>query len=124
MVGRKAQELIWECLKSVLELERQQLVVLEGATGIGKTALVQWFAHRSDELVLLNGCLSSGGKIRSRGNNRVILGSTDTSSLFLEAVHRTRRICAHWDMGSLRMLRLWCLEQSFYNDVETSEKAE
>ena len=51
MVGREQErDQLWEALKSVKRTQQTHLVLLEGATGTGKTTLAQWFCQRVDEV--------------------------------------------------------------------------
>ena len=51
VVGREQErDQLWEALKSVKRTQQTHLVLLEGATGTGKTTLAQWFCQRVDEV--------------------------------------------------------------------------
>ena len=51
VVGREQErDQLWEALKSVKRTQQTHLVLLEGATGTGKTTLAQWFYQRVDEV--------------------------------------------------------------------------
>ena len=51
VVGRESErDQLWESIKTVVTTKRTHLVLLEGATGTGKTTLAQWFCQRVDEV--------------------------------------------------------------------------
>lgn len=51
MVGRKTErDRIWEQLRQVANTGRPRAVIVDGASGLGKTRLAAWIGHRAHEL--------------------------------------------------------------------------
>ncbi len=51
LFGRERQrELLWKGLRAVHEQGRPRAVLVRGASGVGKTRLVEWFVHRAHEI--------------------------------------------------------------------------
>ena len=86
LVAREAErDLLWETMRRVYELRRQELIVLSGPAGCGKSRLGSWICERAEELGV---AISLQTEVGEDGDGTVALSRMVTRHLRCEGLDR------------------------------------
>jgi tetratricopeptide (TPR) repeat protein len=92
MFGRdKHRELLWKGLRAVHEQGRPRAVLVRGASGVGKTQLVEWLAHRAHEIGGVESLLIRADEVRLAVSQHLGVDRADPSDRADILVDRCRR---------------------------------